>query len=167
MRQSTLVVKDLLKGPLTVAEIGVCTGFNAMSILSELDVKMIYLVDPYESYNDGNEHLEEPEMARHLFMMTRPMHHKVCIVRYPSEFVSTFFPSRFFDYVYIDGLHTYEGVKVDCEKWYPLVREGGVLAGHDYGTPHIGVKKAVDEFTNCANFSSFKVFRDSDWMVVK
>lgn len=35
------------------------------------------------------------------------------------------------DYLFIDGDHTYEGVKSDFETYGPLVRKGGVIAFHD------------------------------------
>lgn len=38
---------------------------------------------------------------------------------------------RALDYLFIDGDHTYEGVKQDFELYSPLVRSGGVIALHD------------------------------------
>lgn len=35
------------------------------------------------------------------------------------------------DYLFIDGDHTYEGVKRDFEMYAPLVRRGGLIAFHD------------------------------------
>jgi predicted O-methyltransferase YrrM len=35
------------------------------------------------------------------------------------------------DYLFIDGDHTYEGVKRDFELYAPLVRRGGIIAFHD------------------------------------
>jgi predicted O-methyltransferase YrrM len=39
------------------------------------------------------------------------------------------------DFLFIDGDHTYEGVKRDFEMYSPLVRNGGVIAFHDI-CPH-------------------------------
>jgi len=39
------------------------------------------------------------------------------------------------DFLFIDGDHTYEGVKKDFEMYSPLVRRGGVVAFHDI-VPH-------------------------------
>jgi predicted O-methyltransferase YrrM len=36
-----------------------------------------------------------------------------------------------FDFLFIDGDHTYEGVKRDYEVYSPLVRAGGIIAFHD------------------------------------
>lgn len=55
------------------------------------------------------------------------------------------------DFVYIDARHDYQSVLDDLEAWFPKVRPGGIVAGHDYldgvvrGTDY-GVKSAVDEF---------------------
>jgi len=47
------------------------------------------------------------------------------------------------DFLFIDGDHTYPGVKRDFELYGPLVRKGGLIAFHDLITPefspHIGV----------------------------
>jgi cephalosporin hydroxylase len=40
---------------------------------------------------------------------------------------------RSVDFLFIDGDHTYEGVKRDYELWSPLVRSGGIVAFHDIG----------------------------------
>lgn len=36
-----------------------------------------------------------------------------------------------FDFVFLDALHTYDGLREDWESWSPLVRAGGVIAIHD------------------------------------
>jgi predicted O-methyltransferase YrrM len=53
------------------------------------------------------------------------------------------------DFVFIDADHSYEGCKADIEAWFPKVKPGGLLSGHDYDNPdfpEFGVKRAVDEF---------------------
>lgn len=37
------------------------------------------------------------------------------------------------DFVFIDADHSYDAVKQDIHTWLPKVKDGGVLAGHDYG----------------------------------
>jgi predicted O-methyltransferase YrrM len=49
------------------------------------------------------------------------------------------------DFIFIDASHIYENVKNDIEAWYPKLKSGGVLAGHDYACSD--VEKAVREFT--------------------
>lgn len=49
------------------------------------------------------------------------------------------------DLVFIDAEHTRASVKHDIETYRPFLREGGLLAGHDYSGAWPGVVLAVDE----------------------
>lgn len=70
-------------------------------------------------------------------------------------------PDGYFDWIYIDGDHLYEGVKRDILAAAPKVRDGGFLVFNDYATwspssmSHCGVARAVNEF--CI---------DNDWQLV-
>jgi hypothetical protein len=58
------------------------------------------------------------------------------------------FPDNYFDWIYIDGNHRYEFVKLDLETFLPKVKRHGLVAGDDYSAPgwwQDGVTKAVDE----------------------
>ena len=65
-----------------------------------------------------------------------------------------------FDFVYIDGLHTYDGVKSDITNYLPLIKKGGVIGGHDYVQGWSGVIKAVDEILGKPD----KTFKDGSWI---
>lgn len=54
------------------------------------------------------------------------------------------FKDESLEFVFIDASHDYQSVKEDIEAWYPKVKLGGILSGHDYEYFE-GVKKAVDE----------------------
>lgn len=47
------------------------------------------------------------------------------------------------DFVFIDSGHSEDQVRKDIETWYPKIKSGGVIAGHDYDCP--GVAKVVRE----------------------
>jgi predicted O-methyltransferase YrrM len=49
------------------------------------------------------------------------------------------------DLLFIDGDHSYEGIKSDYEAWYQHVKDGGVIAFHDYMERWPGVMKYIDE----------------------
>jgi hypothetical protein len=42
------------------------------------------------------------------------------------------FPDESLDFVYIDANHEYSYVVEDIKLWYPKVKKGGIVAGHDY-----------------------------------
>ena len=70
------------------------------------------------------------------------------------------------DVVFIDAMHTYEGCKGDIAAYFPKVKKGGIISGHDYADAHPGVIKAVDEFFK---EKKLKVQRKSKtvWFVTK
>lgn len=52
-----------------------------------------------------------------------------------------------FDILFIDGLHTYEGVKRDYELYEPLVKPGGLILIHDVLNRRVEVKDFWPEIT--------------------
>lgn len=52
-----------------------------------------------------------------------------------------------FDYIYVDARHDYKGVLQDLNTWYPLLRPGGVLAGHDYVEQNEGPRSTGQDWT--------------------
>jgi hypothetical protein len=72
---------------------------------------------------------------------------KIKIIRDKSINAAKMFDDEYFDFIYIDGDHSYEAVLADLLAWYPKLKKFGVMCGDDYG--HIsghGVIKAVTEF---------------------
>jgi len=62
------------------------------------------------------------------------------------QFSTTFDLPFQVDMIFLDGDHRYDTVVKDIRKAQKLVKEGGIISGHDYGHPlWTGVKKAVDE----------------------
>jgi predicted O-methyltransferase YrrM len=58
-------------------------------------------------------------------------------------------------FLFIDGLHTYEGVKEDFENYFPLVIKGGLIVFDDFSDWHPGVKKLISEAIKKNNFESY------------
>jgi hypothetical protein len=89
------------------------------------------------------------------------------LVSRDSVFAASLFPKEFFDFVYIDGWHQYPAVKKDIEAWWPKVKSGGFLGGHDLGHVEFpGVVRAVEQFSRKVS-REFQVLSDSDWLIEK
>ena len=67
---------------------------------------------------------------------------------------------RAFDFIYIDGMHTYEQVKKDIQNYLPFVKKGGFIGGHDYVPGFQGVMDAVNEQFGAPD----AVFHDTSWL---
>jgi predicted O-methyltransferase YrrM len=57
------------------------------------------------------------------------------------------FEDNSIDFVFIDADHDYNAVKADILAWYPKVKKGGIIAGHDYvpDSLQLEVYKVVNE----------------------
>ena len=153
------------KKDLIGVEIGVSDGANAFNMLENLNIKKLYLVDPYKNYAQFQKQ-EEWEKVAHELIDTK-YKDKVEWIRLSSEEAVSKIPDNL-DFVYIDGDHSYEGVKLDTELYYPKVKINGLVAGHDAELPRI--KKAIIETLpkgysiNCEPCQDCKPL---DWWIIK
>tara|TARA_R110002051_G_scaffold61354_5_gene112543 strand:+ start:20995 stop:22407 length:1413 start_codon:yes stop_codon:yes gene_type:complete len=75
----------------------------------------------------------------------------ITVHRKPSiQVAAEYFKDESVSAVFIDADHSYEQVKADLEAWYPKVKPGGLIAGHDvvWSDPvsQNGVIRAIREF---------------------
>ena len=54
------------------------------------------------------------------------------LVEMSSLDASTKYPDGYFDFVFIDSSHTYEQTKAEIILWNRKLKDGRILAGHDY-----------------------------------
>jgi len=153
--------KQALRG----IEIGVAVGDNSLSILKELAVDKLFLIDPYIPYEfDGRIWDASADCAiAHTKLAEYP---QVVWLRKTSESaIREFQNEEAFDFVYIDGNHSYKSVKKDITLYYPLIKNNGLIGGHDY-TPYTEtVMRAVNEFAEEAKLELHIIF--PDWWFIK
>jgi hypothetical protein len=65
-----------------------------------------------------------------------------------------------FDFIYIDGWHTYEQVIKDIDNYLPQINKNGFIGCHDYNPGWLGVMKAVDEKFETID----STFCDTSWI---
>jgi len=145
-------------------EIGVAQANNAKSMMENLHIKKLYLVDPYEPYREASKMLDYGlALLLAKKRLSRFQQKTVFIKKKSSEAIQDI-PNNL-DFVYIDGNHNYEFVKKDIELYYPKVRLGGVIGGHDFNASCIGVCRAVIEFIDQKKLK-FQGEKD-DWWIMK
>jgi len=155
------------KNSIIGAEIGVLKGENAEKILETLNIKKLFLVDPFIEYIDGNEALYSGaacSYSKKIAIKRLKNFSNIEWVFKTSDKAVNNIPDSL-DFVYIDANHNYEFVKNDIESYYPKVRIGGVLGGHDFSGDYLGVVQAVIEFTKSKNLEFFT--KNNEWWIVK
>lgn len=74
-----------------------------------------------------------------------PVKDKIGIVKSLSWDGAKNYEDNTLDFVFIDAGHDYDSVTKDLNAWYPKVKNGGIIAGHDYHY-NVGVYPAVNDF---------------------
>ncbi len=168
LRPAALFILNNLGKDLVGVEIGVFKGENAFEMLRSMPIKMLYLVDRYifdETYKLSYIKDMVPVKAEALSRLEK-FKERIKWLFIDSLEAPSEIPDEL-DFVYIDGNHTYPYVKADIENFWPKIKKGGVLAGHDYSKlkGKVGVKKAVKEFV--MNNDLHLLLGKSDWWIVK
>lgn len=127
-------------------------------MLKRSDIRELWLIDCWGPYPDADPRdpsvfdLERGERLYSSVINRFADDSRVRIVRDLIENAAAAFPQEYFDFIYIDAGHRYATVQRHLDLCFPLVRPGGMLAGHDYlrasDFPWIEVKAAVDDWCN-------------------
>lgn len=123
--------------PRNILEIGTAKGgtlFQFTRVASE-DALLISLDLPGGPFGGGY-----PERMTSLLESFAVKRQRIHLIRadshsdYTRKMVEDVLAGQKVDLLFIDGDHTYEGVRRDFEMYSPLVRKGGIIAFHDVCT---------------------------------
>ncbi len=142
-------------------EIGVQGGGFAAFMLRKTNPEKLFLIDCWAHqdpniYDDPEANVSD-ELQENLYQETKKRFAadpRVIIIRDFSKNAVEQFADESLDWVYIDANHGYAAIREDLELWWPKIKKGGMLSGHDYALlPNFGVVQAVNEFIIKYNLS--------------
>lgn len=128
----------------TGAEIGVRAADTSEYLLHNNERLVLLLVDPYIAYLDIGYKYEDSEQSalkRAAAERLSRFNQRADWIYLPSVEASQYIEEGSLDFVFIDAEHTELSVYADVYAWYPKVRSGGILMGHDFSMDP--VKKVV------------------------
>jgi hypothetical protein len=178
------------------AELGVQQGLFAEHILKHWpSCTTFYLIDIWaqqKNYIDGANvgDREQDLVYQKALNRMAPFRNKRIILRNFTKDAAKLIPDLSLDFVYVDARHDYCGVMEDLTSYYPKLKPGGYMAGHDYktaaevrimdrsqdwgicgdGTRNEGsVKGAVDEFMKKLGIKKLYLTDEAwtTWMFIK
>lgn len=129
---------------------------------SKKDIKF-YCVDTWKGSEEHKENTELAELYKIFTDNMSSLKDYYIPLKMSSLQAAEKFEDKSLDFVFIDAAHDYENVKSDILAWLPKVKEGGILAGHDYyenDSYGFGVKKAVNELFNLSKLQ----FSENCWI---
>ena len=167
-----IFIKDQLVGKhdLIGIQIGSYRGQSAELFLKSGAFKTFYCIDPWQQGYDPEDKADAPEiiLAEQDFDRRFKDNEIVKKIKMKSSDAAKLFEQNSIDFIYIDGNHLYKAVKEDLKNYFPIVKDGGIIAGHDYNTTdwHLAdVVRAVNEFFNIPPFQTYT--DDKSWIYIK
>lgn len=161
------------------AEIGVLKGDTSAMFLRDCQPARLHLIDPwteqsgdyrFDSSNTPQAH--QDSLFKHVGSIFAEdiSAGRVILHRTYSDQAVKEFPERYFDWIYIDGDHTYNGVMSDLKLYAPKMKDTGFIIGDDFiNSQHylkmkFGVVEAVQDFIRLQGYEL--VLLTQDWRYV-
>ena len=135
----TMLSSGVLPSSLIWAEVGVDKAEFSAEIIKRCSPSKLYLID-IDTNRIDPDNIESPLAAG-----------MIEIHEGDSSTIMQSFPDDYFDVIYIDGDHYYEGVKKDVVAAYSKIKQGGHIVFNDYASwspgfmYKCGVAKAANE----------------------
>jgi hypothetical protein len=158
-------------------EVGAAFGNYSRIILSKWKGKRLFMVDPWKK-QDPNIYKEDTNKNTDFERWYQQCQElaasdpRATLIRKLSVDASRDFSDGQFDFVYLDGNHSYSAVLDDMDAWWPKVKQGGMFCGHDFydwTTPPYWneVKSAVTRWHTEHKVEMFHSLPCSSWWIPK
>lgn len=164
------------------AEIGVLKGEFSAQLLHSCAPQRLHLIDPWEeqtgdyrfdlSNTNQSTQNELHDHVRQTFA-SEIAAGQVVLHREYSNKAAPGFADGYFDWIYIDGDHTYKGVTDDLELYAPKLKGTGLILGDDfinsayYIQMKFGVVEAVQDFVRKHGYEFLLLTRDWRFILSK
>jgi cephalosporin hydroxylase len=148
---------------MTMIEIGSYVGESA--VLFAQHFKEVICIDPFLNDYDPNDitcQYADLDLVYNKFLENIEPYKNISLIKDISDqaIENKMLKNKDINFVYIDGLHTYDQVSKDIDNYLPLIKNG-FMGGHDYHVNWIGVKNAIDERLHPLD----KTFADTSWII--
>lgn len=134
-------------------ELGVQRGLYSKEILSNWhNCTEYHLVDLWghqENYDDvANVNQDEQNKIYDEAMKNiQPWKNKVRVCQNYTTNCAGDYKDEYFDFIYVDARHDFKGVWDDLVNYWPKLKVGGIMAGHDYVTQDDGPAQSGQDWT--------------------
>jgi hypothetical protein len=139
------------------AEIGVFEGHTSAVLLRALPQLRLWMVDRWAAPQPGERYWQDPNMRGvPQTQMARALHTALSATDFARDrrvvvigdmvTAAAGTADGVLDFVFCDADHSAEGTLEAIDAWWPKLRPGGLMAGHDLDYPdYPGVRAAVEE----------------------
>lgn len=126
--------------------------------------KEVISIDPFLNDYDLNDitcyHMDLNKVYEEFISNTKTFSN-IRLIKQTSDDAINELINESFDFIYIDGIHTYAQVNKDIDNYKPLIVKGGFIGGHDFHPVWSGVVQSIKEKVGEPN----KTFQDTSWVI--
>lgn len=165
---------DLVPENSTCAEIGVWLATFSQMILDNTNPSKLYLIDPYSFHKGDPPRVtiakSQEGMNWIYFRLIEDFkdENRTQFIRKKSQDAYVQFDDEYFDWIYVDGDHSYQAVKLDLQLYLPKIKVGGLIIGDDWEWEgNRPIKKAVEEFLNDNNNVELEIVKNNQYVIRK
>lgn len=169
------LLREIYAIPKVGVEIGVHKGRLSGRLLVANGAMFLHMVDPWadsgDTYRQTDDYIASYTQQEHDSAMRKaleevmPFEGRYKVHRMTSEQAAPLFEPESLDFVFIDGDHSYEACSLDIRLWWPKLKIGGLLSGHDYtDEKNFGVIRAVNEFVG---ERELRLGMNNTWFITK
>jgi hypothetical protein len=135
-------------------EVGVWRGDFSYWFRDRWQGEVLHLVDPWEKLNDYDDIRNtdfDPADYKYVLQRFARFGKRINMIRGLSVEAAKVLPDDL-SFVYIDANHSYHHTLQDLTTWWPKIKPGGILAGHDlFSMTHPSVTGALVKFAQLAD----------------
>ena len=144
------------------AEVGVDRGVSSEYLFKGFPNLILFCIDRWIDFSCNKEYLntgdnkanrsQENANRDYIEAIERTLSFdRLCIMRMDFVKAAGLILDKLFDFVFLDADHSYNGTLNALVCYWPKIKDGGLLIGHDYGG--FKVAQAVNEFMKRQNIS--------------
>jgi predicted O-methyltransferase YrrM len=146
---------------MTMIEIGAYAGESTQMFSNEFE--RVITIDPFINDYDPDDitcRYMELEKVYYTFKKVVDRNNNINHIRMTSDDAIDKLIGTKVDFIYIDGLHTYDQIKKDITNYLPLLKPNCLIGGHDYHINWGGVVNGVNELLGEPDAT----FCDTSWI---
>ena len=148
----SLVLSRLCEG-MVVVEVGSWLGDGSTAVIAEaikdVPAARLFCVDTWKGSANVHAHMTYGGKPFDEFMAhTKKYESIIRPMAMLSVEAAALMQDGQADVVFIDACHAYSEVKKDLAAWWPKVKPGGILCGHDYDRPYNELDERLRQFSH-------------------
>lgn len=156
-------IVSLLNDNSVGCELGIFEGDFSDVLIQSNKFTRLFLIDIFDgtAFNFGKVYNNASILENHVKNRFKQYDYVTVIKNDSLSFLRSM-QNNSLDFIYIDTVHSYDQTQKELEESYRVIKNNGLICGHDYCTMFNGVIESVQEFIQKYHFK-LDITKESDF----